>query len=519
MKKIIFLILIFCISICNQLFAQNIIPASCVDVKTDGIYIPQVIIYGNESFTYFTEYEKGKEKNGVSSIAKYDKDMNFISRFMLDDMKSDSKNKDEETTLSFYTLKENILIVSRTVIENNNEKYSIGVVGYDLKLIQYSKEIYSTNDEFAKKVGSVISADSTSLLFIFGQYKKYGKKHNNIITYCVNVDQTGKTLFQKSIEFNGIDNYDNTIKEIIYLDGSIYFGIALGYQEMSNTNLYGIAKKNENQRYNYLIYQYSVLTSSLKQILNDKNVEDNYIYDNLLTSRNGVIYLLGCYTTDRSASAQIFYNYDGHYLIRIDPKTNKVLTSNFWENDLKQKSFVTSIKFKENGGYYVISENNNTNGFSFSDNMYIYNFDNSDKLIWKKKIEKQHQGGNLQKGAQFMYSIEFVKENDLYILMNENKKNAELPINAPMAEYKNWEKGGLYCISFIYGDNFEKKKIIFNSDEFGCDLYTSNPWYFTIHSKYMTERLSSYHINLKQNKIYNIGGIDEKRKISTLKIE
>ncbi len=349
--------------------------------------------------------------------------------------------------------------------------------------------------------------------------KKFKRGVNDKESYCVAIDNTGKMLWQKRIKFEGIDDFDNTIKNICYVNNNVYFGISLGYQEMTNINLYGIAKKTETKKYNYLLYKYSITTNALQQILIDKNAEENYLYDNRLRSRNGILYLTGCYTVDRSPSAQIWLKYDGHYLIKINSETNKIVTSNFWTNEPNQKGYVSDLKFKENNGYYVISENNYTNSFSSSDNTYIYNFDKDDHLIWKKVIEKQHQGGNLQKGASFIYSIDFVKGNDLYILMNENKKNAALPINTAMAQHKNWDKGDLSCVAFIYGDKFESKKTVFNSNETGCSFYTSNPWYFTIHSKYMTERLNSCYVNLYQNRIYSIGGIDEKRKIATLRIE
>lgn len=522
MKKIYFLLLLFFANSSSQIFAQKIIKETCKDVQVNDKFIQQVIITGDENVNYFTEFEKGKGINGITSIAKYDKDMHLISRFLLSNIITESANKKDVAQISIYPMKDNFLIVRSANTDDSKIKYSIGAVDYSFNILQPLKELYTTNDEYKQLDFLISSKDSTQLLFIFDNYKFFStnkSKKQNIKVNYISVNQSGKISSQDKIEFTGIDSYDNTISNVLYLNNTIYFGVSLGYQDMTNYNLYGIAKKNESQKYNYLLYQYSTNTKNLKQILQDKNAEDAYLYDNIIRANNGKIYLSGSYTLQRNVNAQIYQNYDGHYVITIDAISNKVLTSNFMADDEKQKGNVSNIYFKEDGGYYLIVEHNYTNTFSSSDNMYIYNFDNFDKLLWKKVIEKQHQGGNLQKGASYLYSIEFVKKNDLYVLMNESKKNAELPIDKAMEEFKNWEKGDLYCIAFIYGNNSEKKQIVFNSKELDCNFYTNNPWYFTFQSKYMTNRLSCLYINFKQNKIYSIGGVDDERKVTTLKIE
>lgn len=525
MKKINFLILLLLICFFNKLKAQIVTKESCTTVTINDKYIQQVVIYADANYTYFTEFEKGKGKNGITSIAKFDKDLKFVSRLMLNEFAVD------KVTPEYYgvrILNNNIVLLFSQVANKDDIKYSIAIVNKDFKIIKPLNEVFTTNKEFSNANGVYCSSDSTNLVYVFGKSNNNSNNKLDIEKKVIGIDNTGKINFNKSVKFDNLKEGDNKMVDVVFDNNAIYFEVAIGYSTPTSYTsssgssrtlgayTYGIAKKTEDMKYNFCVYKFNIKTGVNNFFLKDSKLESNYIINSKLDIKNGILYYAGTYSEERYPSDFTWYRYQGHFLIKVDTKTEKVLFSSFeLDTEKSNQGIVTNILYKIDGGVYVVVENNNESGVSYSNNLAIYNYNEKGEIVWNKIIKKEHRGGQLFKNYAFLHSLALVKNNDLYIIMNENKKNAELSIGIPMEENKNWEKN-VSCILFVYSDNKEKKSIIYNLDDYKCPFYDGyNPFY----SIYLTDRKSGLYVNYLQNKIYSIGGVDDERKISVFNIE
>ena len=133
MKKIHFLVLTFLIIFGNSISAQKITKESCSTVIVNDKYIQQTIIYSDADFTYFTEFEKGKGKSGITSIAKFDKNLKFVSRVMLKDLFG---NNEDIIYYKARVINNNLAIISEQKLEKRKYLYSICIIDKNLKILK-----------------------------------------------------------------------------------------------------------------------------------------------------------------------------------------------------------------------------------------------------------------------------------------------------------------------------------------------------------------------------------------------
>lgn len=528
MKKINFLILLlFVIGISSKLSAQKITKESCKDVQINDKYILQTIITSDENATFFKEFEKGKGKNGLIAISKFDKNIKYIKRVFFKDLINDDITN--YTLVGNQILNKNILLLFKKEIDKHSDQYYYLLLNTNLEIVKKTTELYKTNQEMSQLVNEISSVDSSQALFLFGRfslkfafskYNKYTKKLDAVI-----IDKNGDIKANQSINFD-FKEVDNLVEDVAYDNENIFFGIYVGYSYGQNIVYKGTSKKTETQKNNYYLTKYNVAANKLQSMNISKTLENYYVASSYFTLRDGYLYFAGTYNENKLyANGLVNDRFQGHFISKIDTKNDKIDFSDFTlekTNDkevIQDKGAINGLFLKKDGGIYMKIENNYESGVSYSSAITLYNYDNTGKMIWKKVIDKEHKGGQLYKGFEFLHSLAFVKNDQLYVIMNENKKNAELPIESKMEENKSWEKG-LYCISFIYGDNFEKKNIVFNADESGCEFHDGyNVPVLDEQEKYLIDRRNDVFFNLKQNKIYSIGGIDDKRKIGILSVE
>jgi hypothetical protein len=503
MKKNVLIIFLIIMST-NVIYAQNIFVDNCIETKIDKDYALGRLIYGNKENFYFTLNKLSKDAKYITSdiagIYKYSHNMKLVSTISTVELFS---NLDDKAIIySPYIVKDNFIFIIKEPVKKNSYKndefiYSTVVINMDFNKVTAKKELYKLEDNYREDPRIIYSIDSSSLLITFERWEtNTNLAKADIEKRIINIGSNGEILFNKKISFTNRKESTHTLIDLLFDNTSIY----MVYKNFVTKKNLGVSPKSGERIKNFHLLKYNTQTEQTKEIIENSDFSNYFFSSARLFYSNSNLYIAGTYYNEVNFMGAYRNGFDGQFLMRLNNKDEVVFSSFFDDYDIDitnkpktNRAIIKKVFFKSDGGAYVIAEDHDCVSYCNSDEISIINFGNDGKVIWKKFLDKKHDGINKVKGdIDIMYTYISFYNDRVYIILNESKENAYSPIDASLKLQNDWSKE-IYCISFIYNnDGIVNKNIIFKSDTSTCKF-----------------RANYYNNNLYQdlfnNKIYSKG--------------
>jgi hypothetical protein len=372
------------------------------------------------------------------------------------------------------------------------------------------KKLFEINEQGrgAPSIQCRFSFDKTKVL-LFTDLKD--KKDEDESYYFKAFDQNLNTLWENTIKLPYTSKNFDIEKYIIDNNGNVHI---LGKVKKDRKD----REKGEPDSY-YTLISYSYATKEIKEFTPD--LGDSYASGiGIKQDNEGNIIATGFYSEKSENSLK------GVFYMKINPATQKIIIQKIKPFDTEFLTLFVSekkaakgaelynfsvdhIEIDKEGNVTIIAEQyyvqtyTTTSSSGSTSTRYVYNYNHilgirfspSGDVLWWAKIPKLQRGGS-PTYFSYMYAI---KDNTMYILYNEHKKNIEDVDNKKMATLGNPKDAITVLVSIDNSGKISKVPMFEAKDDDGATIFKPTT------AKYLSE--SEYLVLSTRGKKYKLGKI------------
>ncbi len=334
---------------------------------------------------------------------------------------------------------------------------SAGVVGKVGTLIYQDEQFANLPD--VKTCRFVPSEDKTKL-FVYSGNITDSKLHGQIIDENLNItkDVDLELPFQNSF----------SISYFSFLDNHVYL---IGKELLPESDWFS----KDEKKYSYKVMDYDLKTKKERNLLL-KGIDNPIVRIEMELQNKSILYVTGFYSSIKSEKT----NTCGTFMFKVNPATLEQMGSfktdisaedlkklNIDKSDASPAEHLYTKKVIElpAGGFILTSEHKPD--YSTYANIYVQFISKNGSLEHSAVIPKKQQG-MMPESYSF---LQFYKNNKLYLVFNDSKKNLDLPDPYKLKAEMGNVNSAVPVIVEISAAGEWTKKLVYNSDKEDTNLY------------------------------------------------